>query len=111
VPKRPCIEARCPLLAESGKARCSVHEAQLQRAKWLKNPNRDQGYRRLKRLVVLPVPCAICGEPITQFGHDGSSHTFDHVTPWSVARNNAPSNLRHAHKRCNSSRGRGPRVA
>jgi hypothetical protein len=46
-------------------------------------PNRDVGYRRLKRQVVLPVPCAICGQPITHFGHDGGSHAFDHITPWS----------------------------
>jgi 5-methylcytosine-specific restriction endonuclease McrA len=76
-----------------------------------RNPNRDIGYRRLKRQVVLPVACAICGEAITHFGHDGRSHTFDHITPWSEAPSNDPSNLRHAHKRCNSSRGRGPRVA
>jgi 5-methylcytosine-specific restriction endonuclease McrA len=68
-------------------------------------------YRRLKRIVVLPVPCAICGEPITHFGHDGASHTFDHITPWSEASSNDPSNLRHAHKSCNSSRGRGAVVA
>jgi 5-methylcytosine-specific restriction endonuclease McrA len=111
VPRRPCIEFPCPMLAVPGKARCRIHEAQLQRAKWARNPNRDMGYRRLKRLVVLPVPCAICGEAITRFGHDGGSHTFDHVTPWSEAPSNDPSNLRHAHRSCNSRRGRGPRVA
>jgi hypothetical protein len=37
-------------------------------------------YRRLKRRVVLPVPCAICGEAITHFGYDGGSHTFDRIT-------------------------------
>jgi hypothetical protein len=50
----------------------------------------DIGYRRLKRLVVLPVLCAICGELITHVGHDGASHTFDHITPWSEAPSNDP---------------------
>jgi HNH endonuclease len=108
---RHCIEPRCPFPAVAGRARCQTHEAVLQRAKWLRNPNRDIGYRRLKRSVVLQVPCAICGEAITHFGHDGASHTCDHITPWSEARDNDPSNLRHAHKSCNSSQGRGPRVA
>ena len=99
------------MLAVPGRARCAVHERELQRAKWARNPNRDMGYRRLKRMVVLPVPCAICGEAINHFGHDGESHTFDHITPWSEAPDNDPSNLRHAHKRCNSRRGRGPPVA
>jgi 5-methylcytosine-specific restriction endonuclease McrA len=107
MPRRLCLEVRCPLLAEPGKARCQIHEAELQRAKWARNPNRDMGYRRLKRKVVLPVPCGLCGEAITHFGHDGGSHTFDHVTPWSEARDNDPSNLRHAHKSCNSARGQG----
>jgi hypothetical protein len=49
VPRRPCIEFPCPMLAVPGKARCRIHEAQLQRAKWARNPNRDMGYRRLKR--------------------------------------------------------------
>jgi hypothetical protein len=98
------------MLAVPGKARCSVHEAELQRAKWQRSPNRDMDYRRLKRLVVWPVECGMCHQQITHFGHDGASHTFDH-TPWSEAPSNDPSNLRHAHKRCNSSRGRGPRVA
>jgi hypothetical protein len=65
----------------------------------------------MKRLVVLTLPCAICGEAITHFGHDGGSHTFDHITPWSEAPSNDPSNLRHAHKSCNSRRGLGPSVA
>jgi hypothetical protein len=60
--------------------------------------------------VVLPVLCAICAQDITHFGHDGGSHTFDHITPWSEAPNNDPSNLRHARKSSNS-RGRWPRVA
>jgi hypothetical protein len=111
MPRRPCIEYPCCELAEPGKARCVRHQAVLERAKWARNPNRDMGYRRLKRQVVLPVPCGICGEAITHFGHDGASHTFDHVTPWSEAPSNDPSNLRHAHKSCNSSRGRGPQVA
>jgi hypothetical protein len=111
MPFRPCVEPRCSLMAMVGMACCREHQAVLERAKWLRNPNRDMDYRRLKRQVVLPVPCAICGEAITHFGHDGASHTFDHITPWSDAPSNDPSNLHHAHKRCNSSRGRGPRVA
>ena len=75
-----------------------MHQAELERRKGLCNPNRDMGYRRLKRQVVLPEPCAICGEAITHFGREGDSHTFDHITPWSVARNTDPANLRHAHK-------------
>jgi hypothetical protein len=107
VPRRPCIEHPCRELAVGGKARCATHRALLETAKWQRNPNRGMGYRRLKRLVVLPVPCGICGEAITHFGSDGASHTFDHLTPWSVAPSNDPSNLGHAHKSCNSSRGRG----
>jgi hypothetical protein len=75
-----------------------MHQAELERRKWLCNPNRDMGYGRLKRHVVLPVPCDICGEAITHFGRLGGSHTFEHITPFSVARNNDPANLRHAHK-------------
>ena len=110
MPRRPCIEHPCRMLAETGKARCATHEAELQRRKWRSNPNNDPGYRKLKRQVVLPVPCAICGEPITHVGRDAASHTFDHITPWSVARNNDPANLRHVHKGCNSRRGRAPLV-
>ena len=80
VPRRLCIEHPCRRFAEPGKARCAGHEAELQRHKWARNPNPDMGYHRLKRLVVLPVPCAICGEAITHFGRDGRSHTFDHIT-------------------------------
>jgi hypothetical protein len=75
-----------------------MHQAELERRKWLCNPNRDMGYRRLKRQVVLPVPCDICGGAITHFGRLGGSHAFEHITPLSVARNNDPANLRHAHK-------------
>jgi hypothetical protein len=57
-----------------------------------------------------PVLHAICAQDITHFGHDGGSHTFDHITAWSKAPSNDPSNLLHAHKSCNSRRGR-PRVA
>jgi hypothetical protein len=83
MPRLPCIEHPCPLLAEPGKPRCATHEAERERAKWLRNPNRDNTYRRLKRQVVLPVPCAICSENIAHFGHGGGSHTFDQITPLS----------------------------
>jgi hypothetical protein len=49
---------------------------------------------------MLPVLCAICAQDITHFGHDGGSHAFDHITPWSKAPSSDPSNLRHAHKPC-----------
>lgn len=87
---RPCIEWPCRESAVAGKARCATHQAVLEKAKWQRNPNCDMGYRGLKRLVVLPVPCAICGELITHVGHDGASHTFDHITPWSEAPSNDP---------------------
>lgn len=106
MPFCPCIEAGCPLMAMAGKSRCRRH-AVLEKAKWLRNPNRDMGYWRLKRAVVLLVPCGICGEAITHFGRDGRSHAFDHISPWSEGPLNDPSNLRHAHTSCNSSRGRG----
>lgn len=108
MPRRPCIEVRCPLLAQPGKARCSVHEAELQRAKWQRNPNRDMAYRRAKAAVAkhLPIPCALCGQPITHLGHDRWSLTFDHIVSVADGGTNDLSNLRPAHKSCNSARGR-----
>jgi 5-methylcytosine-specific restriction endonuclease McrA len=109
MPKRPCIEHPCPMVAELGKARCAVHEAELQRQKWQVNPNRDMAYRRAKAAVArqLPIPCSLCGGPITHLGHDRWSLTFDHIVPVSLGGTNELSNLRAAHKHCNSSRGRG----
>jgi 5-methylcytosine-specific restriction endonuclease McrA len=109
MPRRPCIHHPCPLFAEPGKSRCPVHEAELQRAKWLRNPNRDLDYRRAKREVakLLPIPCSLCGNPITHLGHDRWSLTFDHIVSVADGGSNDLSNLRAAHKHCNSSRGRG----
>ena len=76
MPRRPCVDYPCPLPAVPGKPRLlflpqdrlrgtTAHEVERQRVKWRSNPSRDMGYRRLKRLVVLPVPCAICAQDIT----------------------------------------------
>jgi 5-methylcytosine-specific restriction endonuclease McrA len=113
MPKRPCIEWPCRSLAVPGRARCVEHEAELQRRKWAKNPNRDMAYRRAKRAMakLLPVPCSLCGALIDHLGHDRWSLTFDHVVPASLGGTNELGNLRAAHKSCNSARGRGPRVA
>jgi 5-methylcytosine-specific restriction endonuclease McrA len=109
MPFRPCVEARCPLMAQPGKARCREHQAVLERHRWLRNPNRDNGYRRAKRQVakLLPIPCSLCGNPITHLGHDRWSLTFDHIVSVADGGSNDLANLRPAHKSCNSSRGRG----
>lgn len=54
---------------------------------------------RANRAAVLAVSdvCWLCGEP--------GSDTVDHVVPWSKGGSDAPSNLRPAHRSCNSARG------
>jgi 5-methylcytosine-specific restriction endonuclease McrA len=50
----------------------------------------------------LPIPCSLCGDPITHLGHDRMSLTFDHIVPVSLGGTNELENLRPAHKGCNS---------
>ncbi|MFP5256076.1 MAG: HNH endonuclease signature motif containing protein [Acidimicrobiia bacterium] len=101
---RPCIDCGTPTTT----TRCRGCQAPLSRAKWLNNPNRDLNYRKLRAAYAraLPLPCAICQEPITHQGHDRDALTLDHVRPWADGGSNDPSNLRPTHKRCNSARGR-----
>ncbi len=55
--------------------------------------------------------CTICREPLDRHIRDGRHPayiTFDHVTPRSDGGNDAWTNLRLAHRRCNEKRGNDP---
>jgi 5-methylcytosine-specific restriction endonuclease McrA len=107
--RRPCITPGCTRLAAPGKPRCNACQQQVDRAKWSTNPNRDPAYRAARAAVAasLPVPCGLCGGPIDHIGHDAKALTLDHIVAWSDGGTNSHTNLRPAHKGCNSARGRG----
>lgn len=103
---RPCLDCGTP----SPNTRCRGCQRPRDQAKWERNPNADPEYRRIMRQVtaMLPIKCALCGQPIRHTGQDGAALTLDHVRPVSAGGSNDASNLRPAHRGCNSARGNRP---
>lgn len=100
---RPCLTCGTPTRS----TRCKTCQAPVERAKWLRNPNRDPDYRKARDQVakLLPVACSLCGHPIWHSGHDKQALTLDHIVPVSRGGTNDANNLRPAHRGCNSKRG------
>lgn len=96
VPPKPCIERSCMNLALNGKDRCHYHHQGWERER-NRRPSRmayrDPAYKASPKLGI----CWICGRP--------GADTRDHVRPISKGGTNDPSNLRPAHRSCNSARG------
>lgn len=94
---KPCIVHGCPNLGYQGN-RCRHHEKAYQRRRNAR-PERaayaDRAYRSVPSVGI----CWICGEP--------GANTRDHVIPLHLGGTNHPSNIRPAHRACNSAwRGR-----
>jgi 5-methylcytosine-specific restriction protein A len=91
---------KCPTLIPMGTSRCAKH-----RRKTNKISPRLRGYTTeydKKRAAILAASniCWLCGKH--------GANTVDHVIPLSHGGTNDISNLKPAHKRCNSSRGNRP---
>lgn len=85
IPK-PCIEPGCPNMALPTSPRCRPHH------RTRTGVYRDPRYRAAVAYGV----CHICGE--------GGADTRDHVVPVDLGGSNDESNLRPAHRSCNSSK-------
>jgi 5-methylcytosine-specific restriction endonuclease McrA len=95
-PPRPCIERGCNNLALTGRDRCHPHHRAWERARNRRADRqgyRDPAYRSAPKRGI----CWLCGLP--------GADTRDHVRPLSKGGTNDPSNIRPAHRACNSARG------
>lgn len=91
---RPCITPGCP--HRTHHTRCSVCEREHNRernADPKRQAYKDPVYRAYRRDGV----CHLCGQP--------GADTLDHLVPLSKGGTNDPSNLRPAHRACNSRKG------
>lgn len=91
--KRPCLICGTPTTG----SRCPSHA--LRRNKHLSDAHLDGVYLRDG------AKCQLCGEPVTR-----RDATLDHVVSLADGGSDHPSNLRLAHRSCNSSRGPGERI-
>jgi 5-methylcytosine-specific restriction endonuclease McrA len=76
--------------------------------------NGDQRRSRIRRLVERDgCRCWICDEPIDLAldPGDARARSLDHIHPWSLRGSNDLSNLRLAHRDCNTARDREPLMA
>jgi len=88
---KPCIDCGVPTRG----TRCRTCAAQLAGYS-------DPAYRRARaELLAAAARCAICGQPPTA----GDPLTADHITPLAEHGTHHRTNLRAAHRSCNSRRG------
>jgi 5-methylcytosine-specific restriction endonuclease McrA len=88
---RACLVCGRPT---SSGARCTTHR--------LPEPRNTYAYQKTrKQILAIATTCAICGERGTRY----DPLTIDHITPVRDGGTNHPTNLRVAHRSCNSRRG------
>jgi 5-methylcytosine-specific restriction enzyme A len=100
---KPCAEPGCPKLILFG-ARCPEHKRQHNRQRELQRGDRhERGYgsewTKLSREIIRRDEgiCYLCGLP--------GADTADHVVAKARGGSDDPSNLRAAHRACNSAKG------
>lgn len=91
---RVCMVQGCPLLTEG--TRCVGHEAEHQRRRE-QRPGRAERHDPAYRRIPSSGTCHICGQP--------GADTKDHVIPLAAGGTNDPTNIRPAHRSCNSKKG------